>query len=78
MKLDERAAAKGNSHARFKRQEGSVVEKIAPMSCKPWMLKKESVAERTSTESESLTAPVAGDDADSISEAELSSDTDND
>ena len=24
MKLDERAAAKGNSHARFKRQEGSV------------------------------------------------------
>ena len=37
---------------------------------------------RMSTESESLTAPVAGDDADlssrSISEAELSSDTDND
>ena len=41
MKLDERAAAESNSHARFKRKEGSVVEKIAPMNCKSWMLKKE-------------------------------------
>lgn len=82
MKLDERVATKSNSHARFKRQEGSVVEKIAPVNCKLWMLKKENITERTTTESESSTAPrpVAGDgidvDDNLSSEAELSSDND--
>ena len=69
MKLDERAAAKGSHHLRFKRR-GDVVEKIAPLNCKPWMLKKDIVTdersntiEGMSSESETLitSAPTCSD-----------------
>ena len=86
MKLDERAATKSNSHARFKRQEGSIVEKTAPMNCKPWMIKKGAVTEESSrsstvearpSESETLIVPAAAAGVNDISsEAELSSDCD--
>ena len=82
MKLDERADTKSNCRARFKRQEGSVVKKVVPINCKPWMLKKKSITctERTSTSAalESTTAPLPGDDTDEggSSEAEFSSDSD--
>ena len=49
---------------RFKRQEGSVIEKAAPMNCKPWMIKKDAVTEERSSGSEeiiALTAHAAGD-----------------
>ena len=79
IKLDERAATKGNNHARFKWQEGSVVEKAAPMNCKPWMIKKDAVTEERPEERSSgseaiiaLTAHAAGGDL--VSDAELSSD----
>ena len=81
MKLDERAAAKGNSHARFKRQEGSVIEKSAPMNCKPWMIKKDTGTEESSRSStveerSSELVPTGGSVNDVSSEAELSSDCD--
>ena len=75
IKLDERAATKGNNHARFKWQEGSVVEKAALMNCKPWMIKKDAVTEERSSGSDAiiaLTAHAAGGDL--VSDAELSSD----
>ena len=80
MKLDERADTKSNCHARFKRQEGSMVKKVAPINCKPWMVKKESVIERTPTsdtlESSSVSLPSDDKDEGASSEAEFSSDSD--
>ena len=55
IKLDERLAAKGNNHARFKWQERSVAEKVAPLNCKPWMVKKVT-EERPSTIEERLSS----------------------
>ena len=47
--LDEQASTKGNNHTRLKWQEGSVVEKAAPMNCKPWMIKKVVVTDERSS-----------------------------
>ena len=81
IKLDEQATTKGNNHGRFKWQEESVVEKAAPMNCKPWMIKKDAVTEERPEERSSgseaiialgLTVCAAGGDL--VSDAELFSD----
>ncbi len=41
LKLDERAALKSKSHARFKREEGSPRNKLVPPTSKQWMIKKD-------------------------------------
>ena len=64
-----------NNHTRFNWQEGSVVEKAAPINCKLWMMKKDAVTEEWSSGSEAISAPTVhtpGDDL--VSDAELSSD----
>ena len=80
MKLDEREDTKSNCRARFKRQEGFMVKKVAPINCKPWMVKKESVIERTPTsdalESSSVSLPSDDIGGGASSEAEFSSDSD--
>ena len=75
IKLDERATTKGNNHGRFKWQEESVVEKAAPMNCKPWMIKKDAVTEERSSGSEAIIAlTVCAAGGDLVSDAELFSD----
>ena len=45
MKLDERAAKKGKSHARFFREQGSPRKLPIPHNAKAWMLKKKQVSD---------------------------------
>ena len=79
MKLDTRVAANGrNVHARFQRQEGTIIEKNPPPNCKPWMIKSQIVHIHPVEESVQHghdQLPV-DDDSDVFSDADLSSDAD--
>ena len=73
--LDEQVSTKGNNHTRLKWQEGSVVEKAAPMNCKLWMIKKVVVTDERSSGSKAIIAPTARTPGgDLVSDADLDSD----
>ena len=79
MKLDKRVAAKGrNVHARFERQEGTIIEKNPPPNCKPWMIKSQVVQIHPVEESvqHGYDQLPMDDDGDVSSDADLSSDAD--